>query len=100
MARTAGCPPPFRRTATMSAIRILLSQIVNRVIISLITKAVQATFRPQLKRQRNPPAAPSPPPEYRRPEHPATRPPEPRRKLRAPSNSAPANRAAESPLAG
>ena len=88
-----------RPTAAMSTIRILLSQIVNRVIISLITKAVQAAFPPQLKRQRNPPAAPSPPPEYRRPEHPATRPPEPRRKLRAPSSSAPANRAAESPLA-
>ena len=52
--------PRFRPTPGLSAMRTPLSQIVNPVIISELTKADQATLPRQLKRQRNPPAETTP----------------------------------------
>ena len=82
--------PPFPQTRQPSAIRTPLSQIVNPVLISGITKADQ--FAHPRMRTGTPRAAPRPPMELRQPEFPAARELEPRRRLRAPSSSAPAPR--------
>lgn len=81
-----------------SVIRTLLSQIVNRVIISLITKAVPGALPPQRMRSRKLRLAGRPSRNRRQPKAPAAKPRGPRRRLAVPSSQA-LSRVAEPPLA-
>jgi hypothetical protein len=80
-----------------SVIRTLLSQIVNRVIISLITKAVPGVLPSPRKRPRLRRPAPSRNRTQPLPDVPAAQPQEPRRKPALRSSARP-GRAAEPPL--